>query len=209
MHQTRIQLNLFTINFNINKMENLSNQCGKPFNSLQYCFGDKSDSIIMFGHGLLNDSRNAQIYSAKYCSKNWNKICEIASMDNDTNVINLVKPNTTIRLSRGQILIRNTAIMKYMIGVFGAVEKKEYLYPQDSTSPIVTYWSSKNELHPMHMEFSVNPYNIDSDPVMNKILEQPHIAIDILQSIHKNMKKTNNLRQLNDTKLGSFFMKHF
>lgn len=59
------------------------------------------------------------------------------------------------------------------------------------------------------MEFSVNPFNIDSDPVMNKILEQPHIAIDILQDIHKNMKRTNKLGQLNCTKLGNFFMKHF
>jgi len=189
-------------------MENLSNQCGKPFNSLQYCFGNKSDSIIMFGHGLLNDSRAAQVYSANYCSKKWDKICELASMDDDTNVVNLVKPHITNRLSRGQILIRNTAVMKYAIGVTGAVKNQEYLYPQDSSSPIVTYWSSKNDLHPMRMEFSVNPYNIDTDPVMNKILEQPNIAVDILQSIYTNLKKANKLNQLNGTKLGNFFLKH-
>lgn len=190
-------------------MENLSNQCGKPFNSLQYCFGNKSDSIIMFGHGLLNDSRAAQAYAANYCSKNWNQICELASEDDDTNLVNLMKPSVSKRLSRGQILIRNTAVVKYMVGVSGATKKQEYLYPQDSSSPIVTYWSSKNDLYPMHMEFSVNPYNIDSDPVMIKILEQPHIAIDILQGIHKNMKRTNKLGQLNGTKLGNFFMKYF
>ena len=190
-------------------MENLSNHCGKPFNSLQYCFGNKSDSIMMFGHGPLNDSRTAQVYSANYCSKNWDRICEITSMDNDTNVINLMKPNTTRRLTRGQILIRNTAVVKYMVGISGAVKKREYLYPEDSSSPIVTYWSPKNDLYPMRTEFSVDPYNIDSDPVMNKILEQPQIAIDILDSIHNNMKRTNKLEQLNGTKLGNFFMIYF
>lgn len=190
-------------------MESLSNQCGKPFNSLQYCFGNKSDSILMFGHGLLNDSRAAQVYAANYCSKNWNQICEISSADDDTNVVNLVKPTVLRRLSRGEILVRNTAITKYMVGVYGAVKKQEYLHPQDSTSPIVTYWKSKNELHPMHMDFSVNPSTIDSDPVMNKILEKPYIAMDILQNIHNNMKRTNKLGQLNGTKLGNFFMKHF
>lgn len=189
-------------------MQNLSSQCGKPFNSLQYCFGNKSDSIIMFGHGPLNDSRTAQVYSANYCSKNWDQICELASMDNE-NTVSLVKPSISRRLTRGQILIRNTAIMKYLVGVHGAVKKHEHLYPQDSSSPIVTYWSSKNDLHPMYMEFSVNPYDIDSDPVMNKILEQSHIAIDILKSIHVNMKRQNKLTQLNGTKLGNFFTKHF
>jgi hypothetical protein len=53
--------------------------------------------------------------------------------------------------------------------------------------------------------YAVNPTGLDADPVMNKLINKPEIAPEILLGIYNTMKVTGRLEQLNGTKLGYFF----
>jgi hypothetical protein len=57
--------------------------------------------------------------------------------------------------------------------------------------------------------YGVDPVTINSDPLMNKILDKPIIAIDILKRIYVDMKREGTLNQLSGTRLGDFFQKNF
>ena len=187
-------------------MEELTGKirCGQQFNPLQYCFGDEQISEELYGSINVRDTRQAQAYASEYCSKKWDRICEISSINRDP-VINMLYPNSVTLLSRGEVLLRNTVITKYMTSIKNAEKRQERLYQLDSTSPVVTYWSKKHISRPIQMEFSVNHTNIDNDPVMNKLLLNPNVALDVLKNIYKNLKKQGNLDKLQNTKLGLFY----
>ena len=55
------------------------------------------------------------------------------------------------------------------------------------------------------ISFFKNPKTIDNDIVMDKILAKPQIAIDILINIYNNMKASNMIDDLKNTKLGNYF----
>ena len=54
-------------------------------------------------------------------------------------------------------------------------------------------------------EYVVEPDKIDEDIVMNKILEKPIIAMNILVNIYNTMKRYGTLSKLRGTKLGNFY----
>jgi hypothetical protein len=46
---------------------------------------------------------------------------------------------------------------------------------------------------------------LDEDPVMNKILNKPELAMDLLEKIYMNMKRDNTLGLLKGTRLARFY----
>jgi hypothetical protein len=54
--------------------------------------------------------------------------------------------------------------------------------------------------------YGVDPKTIDNDPVMNKVLAQPWIAMDILVNIYNHASRSGELQNLTGTKLYKFFM---
>jgi hypothetical protein len=195
---------------------------------VSYCFVSGLDSgfnhILGGDNNLLGQkSLNCQIFSAEYCAQDWNGICEFASRDEERNgtvvdqTYNNCGTNAFSGLSMGEILVRNTAKEKYLQKMSGNC--KRVYQPFDPTvgnSVLISSWeptgngcnntgncSASNVCIPI---YGVNPEKIDSDPVMNKILNKPWIAMDILINIYNTAKNEGTLRSLVGTKLYNYFM---
>jgi hypothetical protein len=202
---------------------------GPQQNPLTYCFVSGLDASFNHGgmagdDGLLGQKgRACQIFSADYCAKNWNGICEFASRDEERNgtVVDQVDNNCGAgipsNLSMGEILIRNTFKSKYMTMMSGNCKRVYQPFdPTVANSPLISTWESTgngcgstqncrgyNVCVPIY-EVS-NPGEIDTDPVIGKVLAKPWIAIDILVNMYQNALKNNTLEKLKGTKLYDFF----
>jgi len=174
------------------------------------------------GNNLLGPmDEQCQRFMASYCAANWDKngVCDY--MSNNTQVVaNLGSiynfPQTQYgHLTYGQTLLRNTAAEKYMVSVSDNCSRAyEPFDPTDPSSPLISKWvpnqgncqvGSCNSGNTCSFVFDVNPSNIDADPVMNKLLLQPQIAMDILVGIYRTAKSNGNLIALQGTKLHNFF----
>jgi hypothetical protein len=187
-------------------------------NPITYCVGSKLDS--MFAHGghaetLGKNSKPCQAYMAQYCAKGWDKFCDIAAEDSQNH-----KPHYSLTskygLTSGENHIRATAAEKYLISMKNCSVKQEPFDPMVGTSPMVDYWVSSNckavETNNCSSQctpsYAVDPTTIDDDIVMNKILEKPIIAVDIIKNIFFTMKRQGTVNSLRTTKLGNFFTTH-
>jgi len=201
-------------------------------NPLSYCAVSGLDSGFnhQLGLTLLSpDSAQCQSFMGTYCGNNWDDICEYQSKNT-----NIVFPNTmqqcgTIsgscsgQITKGQILIRNAAMEKYLMFMSGNC-RPEYapFDPTVANSPLIRKWVAGGPAGgpvPGCANGNCNapsacvpiygirdPKNLDNDPVMNKILMQPQIAMDILVNIYNNARSNNTLKDLANTRLGRFFM---
>ena len=198
---------------NISKFGNV--EPNLPVNDpLTYCLVPGFENGFLHGgvgNGFLNsDSKHCQMFMGDYCAKKWDDKCEWASNKTEKFVSN-IGPNCNrimngIPLSRGDVLIRNTADRKYLIKMSSDCELKYQPFdPTVSSSPMIGFWSPKCLGGQCIPEYEINPKNLDSDEVMNKILTKPYIAMDILISIRKNMKKSKKFESLKGTKLYNYF----
>jgi hypothetical protein len=78
----------------------------------------------------------------------------------------------------------------------------EQFDPLAPDSPMISYWNYDSSCKPI---YAVDPTQIDSDPVMNKLLNSPGIAKDILRDIYMSMKQSGKLSSLKRTRLGRFY----
>lgn len=196
-------------------------------NPLSYCLSSGMDNSFMHGgHAgkILNrETKPCQSYISEYCSNNWDEYCELESKNNSrlSNALNSEQNtlNATIGLTAGEVLIYNTASKKYIIRREGSCKLVSTQFdPTVASSPMYNEWVSSGgicftgcgedggDCVPV---YGVNPSTIESDPLMNKILNKPAIALDILKKIYVDMKKEKTLFQLKGTRLGSFFEKNF
>lgn len=175
--------------------------CLEPKMNRQFLFGTNSD---IYGQ----DSKPCQQYMAQYCSKNWDEICENASQKREgyfPDDLNFGGINT---LSRGEILIRNSAKEKYLKKMYNCSYTTKLFNPHDPNSVQIGEWVDTyggNTCIPQYFLSDAQIKEIDVDPVMNHILQNPRIAMDILINIYNNMKKSGNLYQLRGKKLGIFY----
>lgn len=167
---------------------------------------------------LSPDGGQCQAFMAQYCATaGWDGVCEYKSKD-----IRKTYPNTQQNcsapggsclgsgigtyLTAGQTLIRNTAAEKYLTAVSDHCRREYQPFdPTDASSPLISNWVAQGNDASCVMIYDVNPTEINNDPVMNKILDQPWIAMDILMNIYNHRKNKNMLHQLSNTKLGHFF----
>ena len=188
-------------------------------NPLTYCMGDTLQSKFLHGShaaGISPYGRSCQLFMSEYCAKKWDPFCELASRNTNSSYPNQVAHcghNAATGLTSGEILIRNTAANKYLLRMLNGVKKYEPFDPTVPDSPLISYWvggagNCNCSGGPVVPEYVVNHAEIDSDPVMNKILAKPQIAMDILINIYNTMKRYNTLAKLKGTKLGNFYNNH-
>lgn len=200
-------------------------------NPLSYCAVSELDSSFTHAsNGQLNgpDSSQCQQFMAHYCANDWNGVCEFNSHDNTSWLPNTVKTcdasngNGSLgnglgnHLTKGQILIRNTAAEKYLYAMSANCHRVyEPFDPTVANSPLIGKWvTNSNSCTSSNCQgrgicvpvYKVDPKQIDRDPVMNKILAQPHIAMDILVNIYNNARRDGELDSLKGTKLYNLFM---
>ena len=175
------------------------------------------------------DSSQCQQFMSSYCANNWDGICEYQSNDMSRNLPNTVQSCNGISssscmsgsglgnaLTKGQLLIRNSAQEKYLKFMSGNCTREYQPFdPTVADSPLIGRWknqaqscgnfgncNSSNSCIPI---YGVDEKEIDNDPLMNKILQQPWIAMDILVNMYNNYNRTGKLAVLGKTKLYRLF----
>lgn len=200
-------------------------------NPLSYCAVSDLDSgfnhTMGGSSGLMGpDSSQCQLFMAQYCAHNpkgWDGVCEYKSNDTSAYLPNSVAqcngangscmgPGLGNALTQGQILIRNTASEKYLKYMSGnCIRDYQPFDPTVPNSPLISKWvqganscdstancNASNKCIPI---YDVDESTIDKDPVMNKILAQPWIAMDILINIFNHRQRSGTLEKLRGTKL--------
>lgn len=154
------------------------------------------------------NSPECQVYMSQRCATKWDDICEHASNVNSDNMYSIRadtmgRQKSPMDLSSSDILLRNTAMEKYRITIGGTDchLRTEPFDPINPSSPYMSYYVGTDCVS----EYAVNPATIDQDPVMNKILERPHIAILLLTNIRNTMKRRGTYNNLYGTKLWNFY----
>jgi hypothetical protein len=199
-----------------------SNELSQVNDPLTYCIFD--DPNKNFEHGGSNIykyssiSRPCQEYMAEYCSKKWDGFCDLATTVESgylpqVNTINNTSPIGNLLqqkydLKNGDVLLRNAASKKYLTEMRDCVLKSEPFDPLVAASPNIHYWvPAENSVSGgiCIPTYEVNPAIIDEDPIMNKILGKPYIALGLLTNIYNTAKRKGTLDQLQGTKLGKFF----
>lgn len=179
-------------------------------NPLNYCLLSGMNSA--FNNGFMGDSlcgansKNCQAFMSDYCANNWNDICEIESTNQSKVFPNNIqgcgiRPGLCPRMSAGDILIANTAAKKYLSKAGGCCYLNyEPFDPTVASSPLISFVSGK--CIPV---YEVDPKTIDNDPVMNKLLNKPIIAWNLLVNIYNTAKRKNTLDSLKNTRLYRLF----
>lgn len=185
-----------SINYNYRKMTDFCGNMSAPSsNPLSYCMVDGlSNSFLHSGNAytLNNNSKQCQDYMAEYCAAKWDGYCEVASQRTDT-----YYPNQ--KFTAGEMLLRHTAMRKYLYKMNGGQKIYEKFDPTVASSPYIYSWSGGIP------EYMVNPKEIDSDPVMNKIVQNSRACVDILVNIYETMRRYNKVKELKGTNIGKFF----
>jgi hypothetical protein len=176
-------------------------------NPLTYCMGDNMDQSFNHptGRRFGQFSKPCQAFMSDKCATKWDIYCEIASRNQNNSYPNAINCGQTMHhgqytITAGDILIYNTAWKKYLVPHQGLKRTCERFDPEDPDTPLICYYSQNQPFI-----FRVNPKIIDNDVVMNKILEKPFIAADILVNIYNTARRTRQLKELSTTKLGNYF----
>jgi hypothetical protein len=203
------------------KIINFGPQGPNPVNDpLSYTMNDTLDRGFLHGGSAAitgPHSKNAQLYMSQYCAEKWDQFCENASTDQTVSFPNqmitcggstLCTAATANTLTAGDMLVRNTATRKYLVEMNGCTQKYEPFDPTVPTSPLISTWVRTNQTVSggcVPVYDLADPVSIDSDPVMNKILDKPVIAMDLLVNLYTNMKLKGTLHMLHGTRLGNFY----
>lgn len=195
-----------------------SNSYSPVNNPLTYCMGQNMDQCFLHGGNARiygQHSKPCQQYLSQYCADKWDGFCEFASQNISVMYPDQFSDSTNAGVvgcnggTAGDALIFNTAARKYLSKMNGAHKKWEPFDPTVATSPMVSYWVSDYASSTQGIpEYSVNSKEIDNDPVMNKILAKPVIAMNILINIYNTMKRYNTISSLKGTRLGNFYNNH-
>ena len=181
-------------------------------NPLSYCLNWTVDQTFLHGGNSYiygQYSPECQSFLSDYCAQKWDAFCEIASHNNNISYPNVLDQhlNVTSGLTAGEILIKNAAARKYLISMSSnCVQQFQAFDPMVANSPMISYWGNSGDCtSPCEPRYAVNPVEIDNDPIMNKILDKPSIALDILVNIYETMSQMGTIVHLKGTKLGMFY----
>ena len=163
---------------------------------LTYCLIDGPDQMFMHGsqsYSLNSQSQECKRYMADYCSVKWDGFCEEAIKKTD-------KYLPASDFTTGQMLLRDTAERKYLVNMYNGRKVYQPFNPVDYSSPTISYWASGVP------EYEVNPDEIDTDPLMNKILRNPACCLNLLLNIYNTMKRKGSISRLQNTNLGRYYL---
>ena len=176
---------------------------------VSYCINNTID--VSFQHGSNKFGQHClpcQVYMSKKCADNWDDVCEYISNNTNTsfpnNLQNSSKINETVNknMNAGEILIRNTFSNKYLAEIYNTNQITEPFDPLVPSSPLISYYKGDKTLRVYNIP---DVTLIDDDIVMNKVLDNPNIALDILDNIYNTMKRNGTLPSLQGTRLGYYF----
>lgn len=188
---------------------------------MSYCVNWTIDQQFLHGgnsYSYGQYSKPCQAYLSDYCAEGWDGFCELASQNTNYSYPNQLDSNNSSNgITAGDILIKNTAVKKYMKNMSDTcVQKFEPFDPMVASSPMISYWEPKDSCDSLTCHnksckatYAVDPNTIDNDPVMNKILSKPSIALDLLKNIFKSMKRDGTLHTIKYTRIGKFFDIYF
>jgi hypothetical protein len=179
-------------------------------NPLSYGLSGGMDNLFM--HGSKNIDSNSlefQTYSAEYCAKGFDNFCKVMTADRTPQYFpNLVhgctgRHNTMPeQLTQGDVVLLNTARVKYLMTMRNGVANRVPFDPTVAASPLITIYTGEY----MIPEYIIpKGHNIENDPVMQRLLNKPMLALELLLNIYSNMKSQNRLGELKGTKLGMFY----
>lgn len=192
-------------------------------NPLGYCLSTGMDVGMSKGYTAFTQggrSRNCQAFMAQRCAENWDGFCDYYMNQNNkinqgffSNKLwpNLFSPidwgSQRATQPLGNEFLRNVLITKYCVFPNGQL-KMEPFDPTNANSPMIGLWanpSGDGKLIPVCNR--IDPQTIDSDPVMNKALENIDVCGDILINILNTCKRQGI--NLSGTKLGRLQSKYF
>lgn len=174
-------------------------------------------------------SAEAQEYMSSRCADNWDNVCEVMSLDTYNRYPNMVSGSnedlitgSRVRyLTSGEQLIRNTAFKKYRVQVnncnllgsaYNPMAPNAQLFYQQSTqtagmrNPRYSFVMGDIEQGTCQSYYSFErQQNLDQDPVLNKLMQFPYIAQDLLIRIYYTMQKNGQLPMLRGTNIGRFY----
>jgi hypothetical protein len=178
-------------------------------------------------------NKHCSEFFASRCANAWDELCEAVSKDQETRYPNEAGPLSTIYvdapappcLPYGQQLIRDAAFKKYRSETKDCNVKCELFDPTVPNSPMICYETKvscasgpvpeekcmgacNGQYGSCQSVFKISPEQakvLDTDPLMNKLLNKPDIAMDLLEQIYLNMKADNSLGLIRQTRLARFY----
>jgi hypothetical protein len=168
--------------------------------------------------GLLSpEGQQCQIGSAQVCAKDYGGVCRVLAEDRTTglpNAMSTANMKYYKNPTKGEIFLRNVASERFLTKM--SENCKRVYQPLDPTvagSPLISSWlSSGTKCQSSNWkngvcvpEYGVDPKTIDQDEVMNKILEKPWIAMDVLVNMYNSAVRNGTLENLKGTKLYRLF----
>lgn len=196
---------------------------------LFYCSTDMLDSQFLHGsQGRIfgRYGKHCSEFLAARCANQWDEVCDAISMDRETRYPSMSgvysDSQKTVCLPYGEQLVRETAMKKYKIATIDCNIQCEPFDPTVANSPMICFetratcslnsvsntCSNTRDGGVCESIFSITPEQakvLDTDPVMNRILDKPEIALDLLEKIYGTMKKENTLELIRNTRLGKFY----
>lgn len=173
---------------------------------LTYLLNTSIGSSFIIGHqdkDVGKGTKHYRDYFSDRCALTWDGVCQAATMDTDRGVpVNKgdYQAITFNNLSQGDLLLRDIAEKKYLRAVSTnstpVVTQYDLLVP---TSPFVSSFNRCTK------RYGVDPDTIDTDPVMDKLIDHPEISPSVLLQIFRSMTSDGTISTLNNTKLGRFY----
>lgn len=198
---------------------------------LLYCALDTMDA--QFLHGATGRiygrySQHCAEFLSTRCAAEWDHVCEAISKDKEGRYPNesssTLSGGTPPCLPYGEQLIRDAAFKRFKTEVQDCNVQCEPFDPTIANSPLVCYETrrrcSAGTTQPWEMCMGTAEYGqcqpifvitpeqaqqLDDDPLMNKLISNPQIAMDLLEEIYFNMKRANTLSLLRNTRLARFY----
>lgn len=151
---------------------------------------------------------NSQLYMAEKCAKNWDGACELLSRNNDGTKCNagkvespLFKTPSPPGMTIGDFLVENAAVLRFC-DMSSCKMTHESYNPMDPSSPFVTSYSGDG--YSECLPVCKPPENPDADVLLNKVLNKPHLHVDLLVNMYRNVSKQERDKYAN-TRLGMIF----
>ena len=199
---------------------------------LSYSLLSPLDSAFVHGRPGISFGRysvEAQEFMSSRCADNWDGVCETMSLDTHNKYPNMVMGSnedlitgSRVRyLTSGDQLIRNTAFKKYRVQVnncnllgssYNPMAPNGKLFYQQSTqhagiqNPRYSFSMGDVEQGTCQSYYSLeNQRDLDNDPVLNKLIQFPYIAQDLLIRMYYTMQRNGQLVKLRGTNIGRFY----
>jgi hypothetical protein len=195
------------------KIKNFGGNISTPIdNPLSYCLQDGLNQKFLHGSSssyITPQSNECKLFMSQYCAKNWDDYCEYAYSNKGSQFTIGASPSIIGGIqsnSLGNTLLLDTAKEKYLKSMQNCCRISVPFDPNVAMSPTITYWKNSSGVSCIPT-YEIDPYQIDSDIVMNKILSNPAPYISVLKGIYNSMKRNGTLNSdiFKTTKLGIFF----